>query len=63
MQKEKNDYLQKYFFKYFEFSVTENQTRAQGFKSKTPTHPAMEAYTKVDCSGERLICVGKSSGF
>jgi hypothetical protein len=32
------------FLYHFEFFVTVIQTRAQGFKSKTLTHPAMEAY-------------------
>jgi hypothetical protein len=41
----KSEYLQKYFFNHFEFSVTEIRIRAQGVKIKTLTHPAMEAYT------------------
>jgi hypothetical protein len=47
MQKVKKGIICKNIFKnHFEFSVTESQTRAQGFKSKTLTHPAMEACTK-----------------
>jgi hypothetical protein len=33
------------FLNHFEISVTKIRTRAQGFKSKTLTHPAMEANT------------------
>jgi hypothetical protein len=47
MQKVKKGLFAKIILKnHFEFSVTEIRTRAQGFKSKTLTHPAMEACTK-----------------
>jgi hypothetical protein len=46
MQKGKKAIICKNIFKnHFEFSVTKIRTRAQGFKSKTLTHPAIEVYT------------------